>query len=76
MKTRMHAMGAAALLALVLLSLGAPERAVAQGESAVPFLLIAPTSRFGGVGETGGGWVDDNSAIFYNPGALAFLDGH
>ncbi|MGB2958528.1 MAG: PorV/PorQ family protein [Bacteroidota bacterium] len=75
MKTPIHTLGATALLALVVLSMGVPQQAVAQGESAVPFLLIAPTSRFGGVGETGTGWVDDNSAIFYNPGALAFLDG-
>ena len=53
----------------------APARVLAQGESAVPFLLIAPTSRFAGIGEAGPGWVDDASAIFWNPGALAFLEG-
>ena len=45
------------------------------GESAVPFLLIAPNSRCDGMGEAGTGVVDDASAIFWNPGALAFLDG-
>lgn len=47
----------------------------AQGESAVPFLLIAPNSRASGIGESGTGTVDDAAAIFWNPGALAFLDG-
>jgi hypothetical protein len=58
------------LLALVPL-----HRAAAQGESAVPFLLIAPNSRAAGIGEAGTGSVDDASAIFWNPGALAFLEG-
>ncbi len=52
-----------------------PDTARAQGESAVPFLLIAPNSRAAGIGETGTGSVDDASAVFWNPGALAFLDG-
>ncbi len=52
-----------------------PNTARAQGESAVPFLLIAPNSRAAGIGETGTGSVDDASAVFWNPGALAFLDG-
>jgi len=53
-----------------------PEAASAQpGASAVPFLLIAPTSRASGIGESGTGTVDDASAIYWNPGALAFLDG-
>ena len=59
-----------------LLFFGSSERATAQGESAVPFLLIAPNSRAAGIGESGTGSVDDVSAIFWNPGALAFLDGH
>jgi len=59
-----------------LLIVGATDRAAAQGESAVPFLLIAPDSRSSGVGESGTGSVDNVSAIFWNPGALAFLDGH
>ena len=58
------ALVAALLLALVFGAL-LPERAAAQGESAVPFLLIAPNSRAAGMGETGTGWVDDASAIFW-----------
>ncbi len=60
--------------ALLALSAGL-KPAVAQGESAVPFLLIAPNSRAAGIGESGTGSVDDASAIFWNPGALAFMDG-
>jgi hypothetical protein len=66
---------AAALAVVLVLALVLPDRAVAQGESAVPFLLIAPNSRASGMGEGGTGVVDDASAIFWNPGALAFLDG-
>jgi len=65
----------AALALLLGYSLVVPESAKAQGESAVPFLLIAPNSRASGIGESGTGTVDDGSAIFWNPGGLAFLDG-
>lgn len=47
----------------------------AQGEAAVPFLLIAPDSRGGGIGETGAGLADNSSAIFWNPAGIAFLTG-
>lgn len=63
------------LCAAVIVSAVLPDPASAQGESAVPFLLIAPNSRASGIGETGTGSVDDVSAIFWNPGALAFLKG-
>lgn len=56
--------------------IAAVEPVSAQGESAVPFLLIAPNSRASGMGESGTGSVDDVSAVFWNPGALAFQDGH
>jgi hypothetical protein len=64
----------ALLLAVVALA-GMLSEARAQGESAVPFLLIAPNSRAAGMGESGTGTVDDASAIYWNPGALAFLKG-
>jgi len=64
-----------ALAIAVALSLLLPEHLQAQGESAVPFLLIAPNSRASGIGESGTGSVDDASAIYWNPAALAFLDG-
>ncbi len=45
------------------------------GTTAVPFLLLAPDSRAGGIGESGGGLADNSSAIFWNPAGIAFLDG-
>jgi len=47
----------------------------AQGEAAVPFLLLAPDSRAGGIGESGGGLADNSSAVFWNPAGIAFLTG-
>ena len=52
-----------------------PQLLFAQGESAVPFLLIAPNARADGMGEAGGALADDASAAFWNPAALAFLPG-
>ena len=46
-----------------------------QGEAAVPFLLLAPDSRAGGIGESGGGLADNSAAIFWNPAGIAFLTG-
>ncbi|MHB8905923.1 MAG: type IX secretion system outer membrane channel protein PorV [Melioribacteraceae bacterium] len=50
-------------------------RIEAQGESAVPFLLLAPDSRAGGIGESGSGLADNSAAIFWNPAGIAFLTG-
>lgn len=47
----------------------------AQGEAAVPFLLLAPDSRAGGIGESGTGLADNSSAIFWNPAGIAFQSG-
>jgi hypothetical protein len=69
-----HAMIALAVVAV--LAAVAPQRSAAQGESAVPFLLIAPNSRASGIGESGTGTVDDASAIYWNPAGLAFLSGY
>ena len=44
----------------------------AQGESAVPFLLIAPGARAGGMGEAGVALANDATAIYWNPAGLAF----
>lgn len=43
-----------------------------QGESAVPFLLIAPNARADGMGEAGVALSDDGAASYWNPGGLAF----
>lgn len=50
-------------------------RVFAQGESAVPFLLIGPNSLNAGMGETGTGMVNDASAMFWNPAGLGFQKG-
>jgi hypothetical protein len=63
------------MMALTTLTLAIPQLVRAQGESAVPFLLISPNSRSSGIGEAGTGTVDDASAIFWNPAGLAFLKG-
>jgi hypothetical protein len=59
------------LAAIVVLS----GRVFAQGESAVPFLLIGPNSLNAGLGETGTGMVNDASAMFWNPAGLGFQKG-
>lgn len=38
----------------------------------VPFLLIGPNSRFGGMGETGTSIANDATAMFWNPSGLAY----
>ena len=50
-------------------------RIFAQGESAVPFLLIGPNSLNTGMGESGTGMVNDASAMFWNPAGLGFQKG-
>lgn len=50
-------------------------RVFAQGESAVPFLLIGPNSRNAGMGETGTGLINDAAAMFWNPAGLGFQKG-
>jgi hypothetical protein len=52
-----------------------PQTGLAQGESAVPFLLIAPNARADGMGEAGAALADDASAVHWNPGGLAFQRG-
>jgi hypothetical protein len=44
----------------------------AQGDAAVPFLLINPGARPGGMGEAGVAYCDDATAIYWNPALLAF----
>lgn len=58
-----------------LMVLAIPVKSFAQGEAAVPFLLLAPDSRFGALGESGTGLADNSAAIFWNPAGIAFLTG-
>lgn len=65
------------LLAVMILMtfIGVTNKTYAQGEAAVPFLLLAPDSRAGGIGESGSGLADNSAAIFWNPAGIAFLTG-
>lgn len=63
-------------LLMISMMLGAFQKVTyAQGEAAVPFLLLAPDSRAGGIGESGTGLADNSAAIFWNPAGIAFLTG-
>jgi hypothetical protein len=73
MKTKRYFAGFCILLGLVMVFATLP--VYAQGESAVPFLLIAPNARADGMGEAGAGLADDVGAIHWNPGGLAFQRG-
>jgi hypothetical protein len=59
----------------ILLFSAVPTNIYAQGEAAVPFLLLAPDSRFSALGESGAGLADNSAAIFWNPAGIAFLSG-
>ncbi len=63
------------LLLVAVTFMGINKVAYAQGEAAVPFLLLAPDSRAGGIGESGAGLADNSAAIFWNPAGIAFLTG-
>lgn len=64
------------LMLLGIVVIGMNRTVFAQGgESAVPFLLLAPDSRAGGVGESGAGLADNSAAIFWNPAGIAFQSG-
>ena len=62
-------------VALFVTTLGFVNNINAQGEAAVPFLLLAPDSRAAGLGESGTGLADNSAAIFWNPGGIAFQTG-
>ncbi len=63
------------LLMISVIFVGLSKVNYAQGEAAVPFLLLAPDSRAGGMGESGAGLADNSAAIFWNPAGIAFLTG-
>jgi hypothetical protein len=60
------------ILILIILMIFSVSSLFAQGESAVPFLLIAPGARPGGMGEAGVATAGDATAIYWNPAGLAF----
>jgi len=61
---------------LILLTLIVSNSVHAQGEAAVPFLLISPAPRASALGESGAGIADDASAMFYNPAGMGFQRGY
>ena len=61
--------------AIVLLVVGTQVLEAQVSTSAVPFLLIAPNSRAGGMGEAGAALADDATALYWNPAGLAFQEG-
>lgn len=63
------------LLACTLVTMFNDETKAQGGDAAVPFLLLAPDSRHGGIGESGTGLADNSAAIFWNPAGIAFLTG-
>jgi len=63
------------VLMVSMMFMAMPRVIFAQGEAAVPFLLLAPDSRFSGLGESGSGIADNSAAIFWNPAGIAFLTG-
>lgn len=63
------------ILILCTMIIGMVEKTHAQGEAAVPFLILAPDSRAGGLGESGAGLADNSAAIYWNPAGIAFLTG-
>jgi hypothetical protein len=60
------------LTLIAVLTLLSSNTLFAQGEAAVPFLMIAPGARAGGMGEAGVALATDATAIFWNPAGLAF----
>lgn len=62
------------LLPLAVVSAVSQNQESTAGGSAVPFLMIAPHARQGGMGETGTGMVSDVSGTFFNIGSLAYID--
>jgi len=64
-------------IAIVLFGLGLIISNVGQAQTttAVPFLLISPDSRAGGMGETGVAMADNAWAVYWNPAGLAFQNG-
>jgi len=63
------------IITMLVFVLGFINKIHAQGEAAVPFLLLAPDSRFAALGESGTGLADNSSAIFWNPAGIAYQTG-
>jgi hypothetical protein len=60
---------------VMILGLGWCATALAVGEAAAPSLIISPSARAWGMGQSFVAVADDATAMYWNPGGLAFLDG-
>jgi long-subunit fatty acid transport protein len=60
---------------VVMLGLLATSRAFGVGEAAAPSLIISPSARAWGLGQSYVAVADDATAIYWNPGGLGFLEG-
>ena len=63
------------ILLIFVFSLITVSNVFAVSEAAVLFLLISPGARASGMGESFVALADDATAIYWNPGGLAFLEG-
>jgi hypothetical protein len=61
--------------AVLLIGLGLSSQAMAVGEAAAPSLIISPSARAWGLGQSFVAVADDATAMYWNPGGLAFLEG-
>jgi hypothetical protein len=63
------------VLLVFVVGLLAASRLFAVGEAAAPSLIISPSARAWGLGQSYVAVADDPTAIYWNPGGLGFLDG-
>jgi long-subunit fatty acid transport protein len=63
------------LLLVIILLLVAATAVMAVGEATAPSLIISPSARAWGLGQSYVAVADDATAIYWNPGGLGFLEG-
>ena len=66
---------AIAVAGIFIPEIGSAQDAISTITTAVPFILIVPDSRAGGMGETGVALADNAWATFWNPAGLSFQKG-
>ena len=63
------------LVLVIVLLLATATAVFAVGEATAPSLIISPSARAWGLGQSYVAVADDATAIYWNPGGLGFLDG-
>jgi hypothetical protein len=63
------------VLLFIAILLAACSGALAVGEATAPSLIISPSARAWGLGQSYVAIADDATAMYWNPGGLGFLDG-